>query len=142
MTFSTAQNRGITSLVAMMAEEVGVLSPQRHGVTGFLTRRRGRPQREKRPALSGSVAGSTGVVNGLAGLVDMLAVVAYKAARPVAMAYVVGVSQPVYLHIREDTPFINGRNRFNRLIDERFLALEDIRAFLGIEAFDGLPDLL
>lgn len=88
------------------------------------------------------MTGGAGSKNCLPGIINMLAVVAHKAARPVAMAYVVGIRQPVNLHIRKDTSVIEGDNGFNRLVDERFLRLEDLRIFFGIESLDRFSNLL
>ena len=125
-----------------MAEEIGVLPLQRHRVPGFfLARWRGRPQRKERSPLGDGVTGGAGVKNCLSGIINMLAVMAHKAARPVAMAYVVRIRQPVHLHIRKDTLAVDGRNRFNRLLDEGLLILEGLRIFFSVEPLDSFPDL-
>ena len=143
VTLRATQNRGVSQLVATVAEEIGVFPPQFHGVPGFfLAHRRRHTQGKERSPLGLRVTGGTGPENRLSGIINMLAVVAHKAARPGAMAYVVGIRQPVHLHSREDTPVIEGDDGLNRLIDERSLRPEDLRIFFGVEPLDRLPDLL
>jgi hypothetical protein len=140
MTLGASPRRWVALLVADITKKVGMLTFQQPRMPIFLAGRRGRPQWHKWPPLGYRMASRAAMGEDLPLLVNVLAIVASEAARPAAMAYIVGIGRPVYFHMREDAPVINGGDSNNGAINRLFILLEKIGKILPVIAFERLPD--
>lgn len=76
----------------------------------------------------------------LAGLACMAIIVTSEASRPIAVADIIGIGCPIYLHVREDVSVINSENSIDGLVDQGFLILDNHWEVFGIICFDSMPD--
>lgn len=65
-----------------------------------------------------------------------------EASGPIAVANIVGVGCPVYLHRGKDVTTVNGENRVDCLGDLSLLTFENIRIIPGIISFNEQTHLV
>jgi hypothetical protein len=140
MTGDAVKRWPVTCLVAEAAENRGVLSLQRPRMPGSQTNGCGCPKGGKWPTLRKSVANGAGARKDGAILVYVAIIVTSKTSGPVAVADIVGIGRPVYLHGRKDVSFINDTNRIDRLVNLSLLIFEDVREMFGVIPFNKLTD--
>ena len=136
MARNAVQRWSVARLVAEVAEDPFVFSFNRPWMPWFGTGRCGCSEREQRPALWHRVANRAYTGEYLARLTNMSIIMASETTRTVAMAYVVGIGCPVYLHGWEDISVINGGDVVNGLIEQALLMFQDIRGLFSVVFFD------
>ncbi len=137
MTGDTVEGRSVSCAVALVTEDLGMLSFQWPGMPGLHAARAGGSQRKERAALGHRVADRTGTGKHLASRVCVPVIVAPETPGPVAMADVIWISRPVYIHGREDIPIVYFKDRIDRPLELLFLALDDLWIVLRVVVLDG-----
>ena len=100
--------------------------------------RRGAAQGSQGSPLRIGVTNGAGACQNFACLTDMAIVVASEATGPVAVADVVRVGRPVYLHGGKDIPVVNGKDTVDGLINLSLLTFENIGEMFGVIFFGKL----
>jgi hypothetical protein len=142
VTGDAVQWRPVACPVAKAAEDPIVGSFKRPWVPRLWASGGSGSEGKERSALRHRVA--HGACNGehLSGLVHMVVIMAPEASGPIAVAYVVRIGRPVYLHGGKDVSTVNGENSIDCLGNFSFLTLENIRIIPGIISFDEQTHLV
>lgn len=136
VTGDTIERRPVTCPVAKVAEDLFVFSFKLPWVPRFGTGRCSGSEGKQGPTLRHRVAHRASTGEHSARLAYMPIVMASEASGPVAMAYVVGIGHPVYLHGWKNVSVVDGENGVDGLANQGFLAFQDIWEILSVVFFD------
>jgi hypothetical protein len=114
VTGNAVQRGSVACPVAKVAEDPFVRSLKRPWVPRLRTCRCRRSEGKEGPALRHRVAHGACAGEYFARLTDMAIVMASEAARPIAVANVVGIGRPVYFHGWEDITVVNPEDGSHR----------------------------